>query len=100
MVIPVGGGLGPMGPVGPPPEEALRKLPFLKVTVLAVALVVVAEFVAAYYDEAISELLTPLMGLLALRDVTQTGWDRSKCVSNVSFFSSRVWRNGMNAFLF
>ena len=42
MVIPVGGGLGPMGPVGPPPEEALRKLPFLKVTVLAVALVVVA----------------------------------------------------------
>ncbi|CAK9028678.1 unnamed protein product [Durusdinium trenchii] len=84
MVIPVGGGLGPMGPVGPPPEEALRKLPFLKVTVLAVALVVVAEFVAAYYDEAISELLTPLMGLLALRDVTQTG----QCVLCLAFVSA------------
>ena len=84
MVIPVGGGLGSGPALGPPPEEVLQRLPYLKATVVAITLVVIAEFVATYYDEAISELLTPLMGLLALRDVTQTG----QCILCLAFVSA------------
>mmetsp|Transcript_15954 Transcript_15954/g.29998 ORF Transcript_15954/g.29998 Transcript_15954/m.29998 type:complete len:230 (+) Transcript_15954:75-764(+) len=71
MVIPMGG----MGasPMGPPPQQVLRSLPWLKAALAAVTLVVIGECVATYYNEAIADCLTPLMGILVLRDVTQTG---------------------------
>ena len=72
MVVPVGG-LAPTGTLGPPPEEVLRLLPALKATVVALTVMVIGEFIATYYQEAISELLTPLLGLIALRDASQTG---------------------------
>ena len=65
--------MAPPGTFGPPPEEVLRLLPALKAAVVLLALMVIGEFIATYYQEAISELLTPLLGLLALRDVSQTG---------------------------
>ena len=67
------GGLAPTGTLGPPPEEVLRLLPALKATVVALTVMVIGEFIATYYQEAISELLTPLLGLIALRDASQTG---------------------------
>ena len=62
MVFPVGGLATPgLGSYGPPPEEVLRILPALKACVVAVALMVIGEFVATYYQEAISELLNTLV---------------------------------------
>ena len=87
MVFPVGGLATPgLGNYGPPPEEVLRILPALKACVAAVALMVIGEFVATYYQEAISELLTPLFGLIALRDPTQTG-QCILCLAVVSGFN-------------
>lgn len=87
MVFPVGGLATPgLGSYGPPPEEVLRILPALKACVVAVALMVIGEFVATYYQEAISELLTPLFGLIALRDPTQTG-QCILCLAVVSGFN-------------
>eukprot|EP00435_Cladocopium_sp_Y103_P012658 s2625_g3.t1 len=65
-------------PVDPDPVRrhqpgVLRLLPALKATVVALTVMVIGEFIATYYQEAISELLTPLLGLIALRDASQTG---------------------------
>eukprot|EP00438_Fugacium_kawagutii_P034053 Skav232728 [mRNA] locus=scaffold1843:82677:83372:- [translate_table: standard] len=84
MVIPLGGGVpSPGGIVGPPPDTVLRLLPALKVTVSLLTLMVIGELIATYYQEAISELLTPLLGLIALRDVQQTG----QCILCLAFIS-------------
>ncbi|CAJ1338020.1 unnamed protein product [Effrenium voratum] len=84
MVLPVGG-LTATG-AGPPPEQVLRLLPVLKVCLVGVTIVIIGEFIATYFNEAISELLTPLMGIIALRDVTQTG-QCILCLGLVSCFN-------------
>ena len=85
MVLPVGGGMGSsMG--GPPPQQVLQTLPYLKATMVAISLVVIGEFVSTYFNEAISDCLTPLLGIIVLRDVTQTG-QCVLCLALVSGFN-------------
>mmetsp|Transcript_72496 Transcript_72496/g.169927 ORF Transcript_72496/g.169927 Transcript_72496/m.169927 type:complete len:234 (+) Transcript_72496:47-748(+) len=71
MVLPVGGMGSSMG--GAPPQQVLLTMPYLKAALVAVTIVVIGEFVATYFNEAISDCLTPLFGILVLRDVTQAG---------------------------
>ncbi|CAE8635435.1 unnamed protein product [Polarella glacialis] len=72
MVLPMGG-LAPPISNGAPPEEALRLLPWLRFAMFGVTIAVAAEFVAGYNQQAFSDLLTLLVGILCVMDVRQLG---------------------------
>jgi len=78
MVLPLGGsGLGPPGPptmpTGPPPAGVLRSLPYLRLGLVFLFLVVVAEVVAGYYNEALIDALTLVIAVPAIRDPPRFG---------------------------
>eukprot|EP00747_Dinoflagellata_sp_TGD_P219577 gnl/TRDRNA2_/TRDRNA2_91674_c0_seq1.p1 gnl/TRDRNA2_/TRDRNA2_91674_c0~~gnl/TRDRNA2_/TRDRNA2_91674_c0_seq1.p1 ORF type:complete len:250 (-),score=37.35 gnl/TRDRNA2_/TRDRNA2_91674_c0_seq1:108-857(-) len=88
MVVPIGdGGLGPPAMIGPPPTQAIRLLPWLRVTVFGVLLAVVGEIVAEYWNEAIFDLLTLAVALPTVQDVNRLG-NCILCLALIAAFNS------------